>query len=154
MENTADIMELNKIDLTGNFSHQTIEELFATFQTSSVGLSRTQAEERLRVYGTNEFAKEKKKTILRKIIEALIEPMAVILIIASLLSFFIIQDPLEAIAILGVVIINTFISLFQEGKAEKDRRVLISFSKNDNNIIISTIGIQCLDKQLFWRFFI
>ena len=119
MENTADIMELNKIDLTGNFSHQTIEELFATFQTSSEGLSRTQAEERLRVYGTNEFAKEKKKTILRKIIEALIEPMAVILIIASLLSFFIIQDPLEAIAILGVVIINTIISLVQEGKAEK-----------------------------------
>ena len=45
--------------------------------------------------------------------------MALILIIASLLSFFIIQDPLEAIAIVGVVIINTVISLIQEGKAEK-----------------------------------
>ncbi len=112
-------MEPTKIDLTGNFSHQTIEELFATFQTSSEGLSKIEAEERLRVYGTNEFAKEKKKTIFRKIIEALIEPMAIILIIASLLSFFIIQDPLEAVAILGVVIINTVISLFQEGKAQK-----------------------------------
>lgn len=112
-------MELNKIDLSGNFSFQTIEELFETFQTSSEGLSKNQVEERLYVYGTNEFAKEKKKTIFRKIIEALIEPMAVILIIASLLSFFIIQDPLEAIAILGVVFINTVISLFQEGKAEK-----------------------------------
>jgi Ca2+-transporting ATPase len=112
-------METNKIDLTGTFTHQTIEELFATYQTSLEGLSGIQAEERLQVYGTNEFTKEKKKTILRKIIEALIEPMAVILIIAALLSFFIIQDPLEAIAILGVVIINTVISLFQEGKAEK-----------------------------------
>ena len=105
-------MEPTKIDFTDNFSHQTIEELFATFQTSSEGLSRIEAEERLRVYGTNEFAKEKKKTIFRKIIEALIEPMAIILIIASLLSFFIIQDALEAVAILGVVIINTVISLF------------------------------------------
>ncbi|VVB60261.1 Potassium-transporting ATPase ATP-binding subunit [uncultured archaeon] len=112
-------MEPEKINLTGNFSHQTIEELFTTFQTSSSGISQIQAEERLHVYGANEFTKEKKKTIFRKIIEALIEPMTVILIIASLLSFFIIQDPLEAIAILGVVIINTVISLFQEGKAEK-----------------------------------
>jgi len=112
-------MEPNKIDLTGTFSHQTIEELFTTFQTSYEGLSRIQTEELLHVYGTNEFTKEKKKTIFRKVIEALIEPMTVILIIASLLSFFIIQDPLEAFAILGVVIINTVISLFQEGKAEK-----------------------------------
>jgi Ca2+-transporting ATPase len=112
-------MDSGKIDLTGNFSNQTLKELFTTFQTSSQGLSETQAEERLRLYGPNEFAKEKKKTILRKIVEALIEPMAVILIIASLLSFFIINDLLEAIAILGVVIINTVISLVQEGKAEK-----------------------------------
>lgn len=112
-------MELKPIDLTGTFSSQTSEELFSIFQSSRQGLSETQAKERLQVYGLNEFAKEKKKTILRKIIDALLEPMAVILIIASLLSFFIIKDPLEAIAILGVVIINTIISLVQEGKAEK-----------------------------------
>lgn len=114
-----DAMEPKKIDISGNFSFQTIDELLTTFQTSPHGLSETQAEERLRIYGTNEFTKKKKKTILRKIIEALIEPMALILIIASMLSFFIIKDPLEALAIVGVVIINTIISLIQEGKAEK-----------------------------------
>ena len=112
-------MDSKRIDLSGNFSSQTKEELFNLFQTSPQGLSRTITEERLRLYGTNEFAKEKKKTLVRKIFEALIEPMALILIIAAFLSFFIINDALEAVAIVAVVIINTIIGLIQEGKAEK-----------------------------------
>jgi Ca2+-transporting ATPase len=112
-------MESQRIDLSGNFSFQSKEDLFTVFQTSPQGLSEAVAEERLRIYGTNEFAKVKRKMIFRKIIEALIEPMALILIIAALLSFFIIGDALEAIAIVAVVLINTVIGLIQEGKAEK-----------------------------------
>ncbi len=112
-------MTIEKIDLSGTFSAQTKEDLFTVFQTSLQGLSQSEAEERLRIYGTNEFAKTKKKTIILKIVEALIEPMALILIIAALLSFFIINDFIEAIAIVAVVLINTIISLVQEGKAEK-----------------------------------
>lgn len=112
-------MESQRIDLSGNFSFQTKEDLFTVFQASPQGLPEAIAEERLRIYGTNEFAKVKRKTIFRKIIEALIEPMALILIIAALLSFFIIGDALEAIAIVAVVLINTVIGLIQEGKAEK-----------------------------------
>ncbi|MBN1281004.1 MAG: cation-transporting P-type ATPase [Candidatus Thermoplasmatota archaeon] len=112
-------MSANRIDLSDTFTQQSIPDLLAIFQTSSQGLSDAKASELLTVYGANEFAQEKKKTIVRKIAEALIEPMAVILIFASLLSFFVIDDSLEAFAILGVVIINTVISLFQEGKAEK-----------------------------------
>jgi P-type Ca2+ transporter type 2C len=114
-----DNMTIEKIDLSGTFSAQTKEDLFTVFQTSLQGLSQSEAEERLRIYGTNEFAKTKKKTIILKIVEALIEPMALILIIAALLSFFIINDLIEAIAIVAVVLINTIISLVQEGKAEK-----------------------------------
>ena len=127
----ADILEPEKIDITCNFSDKTVEELFRTFQTSINGLSKSQVEERLHIYGSNEFAKEKKKTIFRKIIEALIEPMTIILIVASLLSFFIIKNPLEAFAILGVVIINTVISLFQEGKAEKAKETAQRMLKDD-----------------------
>ena len=112
-------MDTEKLDLSGNFSYQTTETLFEIFKTSPKGLTEVIAEERLRLYGLNEFAKTKKKTIFRKILEALLEPMALILIIAALLSYFIIQDPIQAIAIVAVVGINTIISLYQEGKAEK-----------------------------------
>ncbi len=112
-------MAQEKIDQSGYFYSQSQNELFSLFHSSMKGLSTEQAEERQRVYGANEFAPEKKETLIKKLVKALIEPMTLILILASLLSFFIIQDVLEAIAILGVVVINTFISLYQEGKAEK-----------------------------------
>jgi len=110
---------MEKIDLSRYFYSESQDELFNIFHSSSKGLSDAQAEERRLVYGTNEFAQEKKETLVKKIGKALIEPMTVILIFASLLSFFILEDLLEAFAILGVVIINTVISLFQEGKSEK-----------------------------------
>src|SRR4030042_2922618 len=105
--------------LQEDFYSLATEDLLKKFNTLTNGLTDKQAEEKLKIYGLNEIAKEKKKSIFRKIIEALIEPMALILIVASLLSFFIINDLLEALAIVGVVIINTIISLVQEGKAEK-----------------------------------
>jgi Ca2+-transporting ATPase len=112
-------MAQETIDQSGYFYSQSQEDLFLKFKSSPNGLSIVQAEERRGVYGTNEFAAEKKETFVKKIVKALIEPMTLILIFASLLSFFIIEDLLEALAILGVVVINTVIGLYQEGKAEK-----------------------------------
>jgi len=112
-------MVSKEINPSTDFYDYSTEELFKKFDTSTNGLSDKKAEELLNVYGLNEIAKEKKKSVLRKIAEALVEPMALILIIASFLSYFILNDQLEAVAILGVVVINTIISLIQEGKAEK-----------------------------------
>lgn len=98
---------------------KTTDELLTLLQSTTNGLTPDQATDRLKTYGLNELAKKKHKSLIIKIFEAMTEAMTVILIIAALLSFFIIHDLLEAIAILGVVIINTIISLYQEGKAEK-----------------------------------
>ena len=136
------------VSLQENFYSFTVEDLLKKFNSSINGLIDKQAEEKLKIYGLNEIAKEKKKSILRKIVEALIEPMALILIIASLLSFFIINDILEAIAIVGVVIINTIISLVQEGKAEKAaeelKKILSPQSKVIRNGIIEVIAAKFL----------
>lgn len=120
-------MKSEKVKPSDDFYALSIEESFKKFDTSEDGLSDEKAEELLKVYGPNEIAKEKKKSILRKILEALAEPMSLILIIASIFSFamnYFDPDPdpkkyLESFAIVGVVIINTIISLIQEGKAEK-----------------------------------
>lgn len=96
-----------------------VEDSIQKLGSSFAGLQETEAEQRQQRYGLNEFPGEQKKTLLKKIVLALLEPMALILIAASLLSYFVIRDLLEAVAILGVVVINTIISLFQEGKAEK-----------------------------------
>ena len=136
------------ITLQEDFYSLTIEDLLKKFDSSIDGLKDKDAEERLKIYGLNEIAKEKKKSIFRKIIQALLEPMALILIVASLLSFFIINDFLEAVAILGVVIINTIISLVQEGKAEKAaeelKKILSPQSKVIRNKIIEVIAAKYL----------
>jgi len=105
--------------LQEDFYSLSVENSLNKFNSSPSGLTNNQVEESLKTHGLNEISEEKKKTLIRKIGEALIEPMTLILIIAALLSLFIIKDLLEAIAIVGVVIVNTVISLIQEGKAEK-----------------------------------
>lgn len=95
-----------------------IENVFDKTQSSPIGLTSDDAEKLLDVHGPNEFVQEQKMTLIRKFIQIVLEPMTIILIIASIFSVFI-HDIIEAIAILGVVSINTIISLIQEGKAER-----------------------------------
>jgi len=119
-------MNSEKVNSSEDFYALSVEESLKKFNTSLDGLSDEKAEELLTVYGPNEIAKEKKKSILKKIAEALIEPMALILIVAAIFSFAIHygEEQFESIVILGVVIINTIISLIQEGKAEKSAEEL------------------------------
>ena len=74
-----------------DFYSLSIENSLKKFNSSSNGLTDKQVEQSLKTYGLNEISDEKKKTLIRKIGEALIEPMTLILIIASLLSLFIIN---------------------------------------------------------------
>jgi Ca2+-transporting ATPase len=111
-------METGRVEIS-KVTSQSIEDLFSQLSTSELGLSGAQAEERRKRVGLNEFSRESRKPIILKIVEALLEPMMIVLIVASLLSYFIIDEAHQAVAIVGVVIINTIISLFQEGKAQK-----------------------------------
>ncbi len=101
-----------------SFSKMSSNEALSHFSSSLSGFSEEKAKEFLKKYGYNEIKEAKKKSLLQKFFECLLEPMSIILAIASGFTFFI-GDWIEGIAIMGVVIINTIISLFQEYKAEK-----------------------------------
>ncbi len=101
-----------------NYYTSPIDENFRMLQSSPEGLSDTQASERLTKYGTNEITQARRKSFIMKLLEYLLEPMALILFAASAFSFAI-KDFIEGFAITGVVIINTIISLIQDYKAEK-----------------------------------
>ncbi|HOF34125.1 MAG TPA: cation-transporting P-type ATPase [Spirochaetota bacterium] len=100
------------------FYSVTVQESLSKLDSSSDGLKQSVIEERLKKFGLNEFSDAKKKSIFRKIFDSLIEPMVLILFVATAFSFAI-GDYIEGAAILGVVIINTIIGLIQDGKAEK-----------------------------------
>ncbi len=95
-----------------------VEEGLLKMGSSQNGLAEGRAKESLKQFGFNELTAARKKNLLEKILDSILEPMILILIAASLFSFLI-HDVIEGCAILGVVVINTIIGLIQEGKAEK-----------------------------------
>jgi Ca2+-transporting ATPase len=94
------------------------EDSLKKLESSINGISDESAQKRISVYGYNEIQAKKKKSLFKKILDSLLEPMVLILLGATVFSF-IIRDLLEGFAIIGVVLVNTIISLIQDGKAEK-----------------------------------
>jgi Mg2+-importing ATPase len=65
-----------------------IDELHARLNTSLSGLSSEEAENRLKIYGYNEFAKRKKRTAIVTFLSHFRSPLILILLIAGLISGF------------------------------------------------------------------
>lgn len=83
---------------------------------SDVGLDAKEASVRLETNGSNILASRKKETILDLFLRQFKSPLIYILIIASLVVLFLGQI-VDALVILAVLIINSIIGTFQEGRA-------------------------------------
>ncbi|OGI10192.1 MAG: hypothetical protein A2Y40_03735 [Candidatus Margulisbacteria bacterium GWF2_35_9] len=98
--------------------NQEIKDALDEFNSSPQGLSEEYYQKNLSKFGLNELEKRKRKSLLGKLIKNLIEPIIIILFLAAVVSLFL-GDVLDFTVILGVVVINTIISLIQESKSEK-----------------------------------
>ena len=110
-------------DFQMKFYLEPIEDVFAEFESSEVGLTSAQASERLARDGGNMLAHEKKESLVKRFFKQLLDPMIIILIAAAIISAVIAvlakEFPSDVIIILSVVIINTVLGVYQESKAEK-----------------------------------
>ena len=94
-------------------------EIFTELKVSQdTGLSQNDVKERQEEYGFNELIKEKKESLLKLFIIQFKNPMLIILLFGSLLSF-IGGHLLDSIVILCLVFINATITFIQELKAQK-----------------------------------
>jgi len=82
------------------------------------GLSEREAEERLKTYGENRFAEQKKPTIWKMLWEQMNSLLIYILIAAAAISA-IVGEISDAVIILLVILLNAVIGVVQESKAEK-----------------------------------
>ena len=101
---------------------------------SSSGLSNQEVSSRLEKYGENKLEEKKKKPFIKKLIEQLLDPMVIILFVAAILSA-VTGDWVEMLIILAVVVLNTTLSLIQEGKAENSVDALQKMSAPDAKVI-------------------
>lgn len=87
------------------------------------GLSENDAKARLEKYGKNKLAEGKKKSLAKRLLEQIADPMIIILIVAAAVSGITAayegESFADVIIILAVVVINAVLGVFQESKAEK-----------------------------------
>lgn len=96
-----------------------IEEIESLLTTNiKSGLTSVEVEKRLLENGQNQLDESKGKSLLLKFIDQIKDFMIIVLIGASILSF-VTGDTAEGFLIIGIVILNALLGLFQEAKAEK-----------------------------------
>lgn len=106
------------------YFNQSIEESAKALSVNlAAGLTEAEANKRGEQYGKNRLEGGKEKTILEMALEQLKDYMVIILIIAAIISIFL-GEALEGAIILAIVVLNTFLGVYQENKASNALKAL------------------------------
>ncbi len=121
------------------------EEVLENVQSSSKsGLTSDAANARLEQNGKNKLQEGKKKSLVRRFMEQLADPMIIILIVAAFISGTLSVYQLsrgeegefvDVIIILAVVLINAVLGVLQESKAEKAIEALQEMSAAKSKVL-------------------
>jgi len=101
-----------------NWHLKEISEVVQELNTSSEGVSSKEAKRRLEEFGPNELKAKKKRTSFMMVVDQFKDFLIITLFFAAIVAG-IVGDPIDAIAILAIVILNAIIGFIQEYRAEK-----------------------------------
>lgn len=107
-----------------------IEEICKNLRTNlERGLTKEEAEDRRKKYGSNELAQKKKTSILKRFINQFKDFMIAILITAAIISAGLsymekTNEYIDSIIIIAIVVLNAIMGVLQENKAEKSLEAL------------------------------
>lgn len=115
------------------------EEVLKALNASENGLNQTEAENRLQTNGKNRLEAAKGKSLVRRFIEQLSDPMILILLAAAAISggLAVVENEsfADVIIILAVVIVNAVLGVYQESKAEKAIEALQEMSAATSKVL-------------------
>jgi magnesium-transporting ATPase (P-type) len=100
-----------------------IKDLFAILQTQITGLDEEAVQARIRKYGPNRLAEEKRSSGLRIFFRQFTSPLIYILLLAAFVTAFL-KQVVDCGVILTVLVFNAVIGFAQEVKAEESVRAL------------------------------
>lgn len=95
-----------------------IEEVLSSLKTSPEGLSREEAERRLKEYGFNELKERKRVTPFQIFLGQFKDVFVIMLLIATAISFLI-GEFVDAATIAAIVVLNSVVGFVQEYRSEK-----------------------------------
>ena len=105
------------------FYNEKVEDVEKKIGTSKKGLTAKEAEERLVKNGKNILPKAKQDSIFKIFFGELKDPIIMLLIVAIVASF-VVGEPLDAIAIIFIVLIDVIMGTYQENKANNTAQAL------------------------------
>lgn len=122
------------------FYCESMEEALNQVASSKDGLSQAEAGKRLEENGKNRLEAAKGKSLFRRFMEQLADPMIIILLVAAAVSGILAaMEPegefVDVIIILAVVIINAVLGVYQESKAEKAIEALQEMSAATSKVL-------------------
>ncbi|HEY8701599.1 MAG TPA: cation-transporting P-type ATPase, partial [Arthrobacter sp.] len=103
-----------------------VQRVLRDLRASRAGLSERDAARRLVVYGPNELTRRGGLKWPRQIVRQLVHPLALLLWLAALLSYFSGSAPLAA-AIIAVILLNAGFAFLQERHAERAVEALSAY---------------------------
>jgi P-type Mg2+ transporter len=105
------------------FARENKEKLYSLYKTSPHGLTHTEAENRLLIYGKNTLKVERKKHIIIQYLSTLKNPILIILLIVSGISF-IMGETINATIVGVMIFLSSTLNFLQEYKADKSAKKL------------------------------
>ena len=115
------------------------EAVLGELGASAEGLTSAEAQKRLEENGKNKLAAAKGKSIIRRFLEQLADPMIIILLVAAAISgvLAVVENEgfTDVIIILAVVLINAVLGVYQESKAEKAIEALQEMSAATSKVL-------------------
>jgi len=110
------------------------EELLKSLNATSVGLTSDEVRKRLISYGSNRLNQPKRWVTLTLIISQFKSPIILILLVATVLSFFL-HDTADALIILLIVLVSGLLGFWQEHSASNAISKLLALVQIRSNVL-------------------
>jgi len=116
------------------YYHMGKEEVLLRLKSTEKGLSEKETQARFRKYGVNIIERKHKINPLLIFLNQFLDPLVVILIIVTFISFYL-GEYLDSGVILVIISINAVIGFFNEYKAEKSIELLQRLSSQQSKVL-------------------
>ena len=105
------------------YYNKNIDEIEKELQTSNEGLTSEEVKKRQEKYGYNILPKKKKDSIVKIFFNSFKDPIIILLLFAALASVLV-NELLDAIAIIFIVLVDIIMETYQENKANNTAEAL------------------------------
>ncbi|MFH1651364.1 MAG: HAD-IC family P-type ATPase [Chloroflexota bacterium] len=102
-------------------------EVLQLLETRRSGLTAAESAERLQGYGPNELQGKPQTPAIIVFLQQFLSPLIYVLLVAAVVSL-VVQHYLDAVVILGVLVLNAIIGYFQETRAEQAMAALLEMA--------------------------